>query len=172
MASLATISPAGRLASGGFALAVVVVYAVSFLSQALLSAHVTSRVGLWPFALLQAALIWTWYVLHARRLRDAGRTSGTALGIAMLYAMMIVLVLLLMAMLTASETSTAPIKEGQSLLQLFAVVFFILVLFGNPDSGVIGAWLMAFGLLLLTPIVISLGFSIWTGTRPSASAVP
>jgi uncharacterized membrane protein YhaH (DUF805 family) len=172
MALLPTISPAGRLGSGAFALAVAAVYVVSFLSQALLSVHVTSRVGLWPFAVLQAALIWTWYVLHVRRLRDAGRTSGAALGIAILYAMMIVLVLLVMAMLTASETSTAPIREGQSLLQLFAVVFFILMLIGNPDSGVAGAWLMAFGLLLLAPIAISLGFSIWAGARPGTAAVP
>jgi uncharacterized membrane protein YhaH (DUF805 family) len=169
----ALISPAGRLARAPFVIGVLVVYLLSFLTQALLSAPVTGRLGLWPFALIQAALTWAWYVLHARRLRDAGCGSGTAVGIAILYAMVIVLVLLIMAMFTATDTSLEPIKGGQGLIHLFAVIFFFSALFGTGEfAGTLGYWLMAFGLLMLTPVLIAFAYSIWTATRPSAPAVP
>ena len=35
----------------------------------------------------QALLIWMWFALHAKRLRDAGRTIGLAVGAAVLYAL-------------------------------------------------------------------------------------
>ena len=62
----------GRLAPRPFAIAIIAVYLVSFFSQVLLGAPVTGRSGLWPFTLLQAALVWAWLVLHVKRLRDAG----------------------------------------------------------------------------------------------------
>ena len=37
-----------------------------------------ARTGPWLFAAAQALLIWVWYVLHAKRLRDAGRSVGLA----------------------------------------------------------------------------------------------
>jgi uncharacterized membrane protein YhaH (DUF805 family) len=173
MQLFASISPAGRLARARFAIGIAIVYVLSFLTQALLSAQVTGRLGLWPFAVTQAALTWAWYVLHARRLRDAARGSGTAVGIAILYAMVIVLVLLIMAMFTATDASLEPIKDGQGLIHLFAVIFFFSALFGTGEiAGTLGYWLMAFGLLMLTPVLIAFAYSIWAATRPSAPAAP
>jgi uncharacterized membrane protein YhaH (DUF805 family) len=171
MSSLALLAPSGRLARRPFAIAVSVVYVLNFLSQVLLIAPVTGRMGLWPFALAQAVLIWAWFVLHARRLRDAGRGPGTALGIAILYTLAVVLVLLIMAMFTATDSSIAPIKDGQGLLRLFVVVFVLMTLLGDPSVGVLWYWLLGFVVLLLTPVVIALGFTIWTATRPSVPAV-
>ena len=81
--SSSLLSPIGRLARGPFALAVIAVYLASFASQLLLSAPVTAQVGVVPFVLVQVALIWVWIVLHAKRLRDAGRPTGIVIGIAM-----------------------------------------------------------------------------------------
>jgi uncharacterized membrane protein YhaH (DUF805 family) len=165
-------SRSGRLAPGPFAAATVLVYVISFLSQALLSGQVTVRAGLWPFALLQAALVWTWLVLHIKRLRDAGRPLGMAIGIAGLYVLALMLLLLVMVMITANEFSGNAAKAGQGLLQLFMALHFIGILIGHADLGAFGLWLMGFLMLLLTPLIVALGFSIWTGTRPSVPAPP
>ena len=76
-------------------LAAIVVYLASFGSQVLLSAPVTARMSVLPFALVQAVLIWLWIVLHARRLRDAGRPAGLAVGIAIVYALEVVLLVIM-----------------------------------------------------------------------------
>ena len=163
-------SRSGRLAPGTFAIAIGLAYLASFLSQALLSPPVTGRVGLGPFALLQLALVWAWVVLHVKRLRDAGRPTGLAIGIACLYVLALVLLLLVMVMITATDNSSTFALTGQSLLQFFVALYFIGMLVGSADLGMFGAWLMGFLALLLTPLLIALGFSIWAGTRPSAPA--
>ena len=164
-------SRSGRLARRPFAIAIALVYLASFLSQGLLSAPVTARAGLWPFALLQAALVWSWLVLHVKRLRDAGRPSGMAIGIACLYVLALVLLLLVMVMITASDaTSSNFAVAGQGLIHLFIVIYLLAWLLGSSEFGVLAYWLMGFLALLLLPLAIALGFSIWTGTRPSVPA--
>src|SRR5262245_24756257 len=160
-------SGTGRLTPRPFAVAVIVVYVASFLSQALLSAAVTHWVGLWPFALLQAALTWIWVALHVKRLRDAAKSSGLAIGIACLYGLAVVLLLLVLAMIVASESSSNALQTGQGLIRLFLVVYLFAMLLGSPDLGVMTYWLMGFAALLLTPVAIAFGYSIWAGTRPS-----
>src|SRR6478736_2398347 len=95
MESLAFLSPSGRIARAPFALGIVLVYVLIFASQALLSAPVMTRSGVAPFAIAQAALTFAWYMLHARRLHDAQRSTGSALAIAVLYGLGVVLFMLL-----------------------------------------------------------------------------
>src|SRR5262245_64840517 len=96
MESLALfLSSHGRIARKPFALAVLLVYVLVFASQLLLSTPVTRHANVIPFALVQGLLTFSWYVLHAKRLRDAGRGTGVATALAILYAMSVVLFLLL-----------------------------------------------------------------------------
>ena len=166
------LSRSGRLAPRPFAIAIVLVYLASFLSQGLLAAPVTGRVGLWPFAGLQAALVWIWLVLHVKRLRDAGRPFGMAVGIAGLYALALVLLLLVMVMIAANEGSSDVARTGQGLLQFFMALWFIGMLVGHADLGMFGIWLMGFLAVLLAPLAIALGYSVWAGTRPRVPAMP
>jgi uncharacterized membrane protein YhaH (DUF805 family) len=161
-------SPYGRLAPRPFVGAVVLVYLTSFFSQALLSAPVTGRAGLWPFALLQAALVWVWIALHVKRLRDAGRSFGLAAGIACLYVLALVLLLLVLMMITASDTTSSNfLLSGQGLIHIFIVLYAIGAVLGNSEFGMLAYWLMGFLALLLLPVALGLGFSIWAGARPS-----
>ncbi len=175
MSSLALISPAGRLSRVPFAIAIAVVYVLSFLSQVLLSEPVMARIGPWPFALVQAALIWTWYVLHARRLRDAGRGSGTAIGIAIVYGLAIVLLLLIVTATAPSSpavaTSTAG-KEAPTLLSFFLVLYMLALLTADSSLGVLAYLLIGAAALLLTPVVIAFGFTIWTATQSPVPTSP
>jgi uncharacterized membrane protein YhaH (DUF805 family) len=157
----------GRLARRPFAIAAICVYLAGFLSQVLLSGSVTWQAGPWPFAAVQAVLVWIWFVLHGKRLRDAGRPAGMAAGIACLYALAVLLFLLVIAMITAGETSSEAARTGQGLLRLVAVIWVIGLLLGHGDLGMFGYWLAGFVVLLILPALIAFVFSIRTALRPS-----
>jgi uncharacterized membrane protein YhaH (DUF805 family) len=159
------------LAPRPFVLGAAAVYIAIFFSQMLLAAPVIMQAGLWPFTVAQISLIWAWYVLHVRRLRDAGEPAGFALGIAAIYILMIVLLVLVMALLTAGDTNSDNLKSGQGLVRIFAVLFFFSMLFGDTgDFGASSYWALGFLILMLLPVAVAIGFSCWTATRPSVVA--
>lgn len=153
---------------GPFTLAVLLVYLVSFVSQILLSPPVTSRLSVVPFALVQGVLIGLWIVLHRRRLRDAGRPSGIAVGIAMVYALaVLMLVIVVWIILSGATAGNDGAGSEAGILYLFVILYFLSLLTGDPNLGVLQIWILGFVVLMLLPVVIALGFSLWTATRPS-----
>ncbi len=165
-------SRSGRLAAKPFAIAIALVYVTNFFSQILVSAPVTGQVGLWPFVLVQIVLVWSWIVLHLKRMQDAGKSGGVAIGIACLYVLTLVLVMLVLVMITGTETSAEFVKSGQGLIRIFLVVYLFAMLVGSADFGVMTLWLIGFVVLLLLPVLIAFGYSIWAATRPSVPAAP
>src|SRR5260370_23012065 len=88
MESLAVFfSARGRLAPRAFAAGAAVVYGTAFLSFLFISPPAMLRVGLAPFALVQAIALWCWFCLHAKRLRDADRGIRVAAALAAFYAL-------------------------------------------------------------------------------------
>jgi uncharacterized membrane protein YhaH (DUF805 family) len=172
MGPLFVHSQTGRLARGPFILWVIAVYAVSFVSQMLLSAPVTGRVSVLPFVLVQIVLIWCWIVLHRRRLRDAGRPAGIAIGIAMIYALEMVLLTLLIWIVSAPAGTSIFADEGAGVFHLFAFLYLLAVLTGDSNLGALQMWLMGFAVVMLFPILVAICFSVWTATRPSRSSPP
>ena len=170
---MSVLSTSGRLAPLPFALAVLVVYLVSFGSQVLLAPPVTRWAGVWAFALVQLVLIWLWVVLHGSRLRDAGRPTGLVYGVACVYALEIVLlVLLVWLILSAGMNRPDEGASNASILQLFVILYLFALLTGDPNLGALQFWIMGFVVLMLLPVVIAIGFSIWAGTRPSVALSP
>ena len=108
---------------------------LSFGSQVLLSAPVTARMSVVPFALVQAVLIWLWIVLHAQRLHDAGRSAGLAVGIAIVYALEVVL-LTIMVWLILQSTATTGGGAGSdaTILQLFVILYLLTLLSRRPHA--------------------------------------
>jgi hypothetical protein len=164
------LAPVGRLAPAPFAVAVTLLYVLSFASQLLLSAHIIPGGGLWAFALAQLVLLWAWFALHARRLRDAGRGPGIAGGIAVIYALAVLLFLLVLAFLQVSEPG--PGGAGDLLMGWFALAYVLGMLYSAADFGAVGIIIAALALIALAPLVLALGFSVWAGTRPRATAPP
>jgi uncharacterized membrane protein YhaH (DUF805 family) len=158
------------LSRGPFVLAVTAVYVVSFASQVLLAAPVTVRVSVVPFVLVQVALIWLWIVLHQRRLRDAGRPVGTVIGVALVYVLEIVLLVLLVWLMLASAGPTGGASTDASIFHLFIILYLLGMMTGDPNLGGLQIWLMGFAAVMLLPVVIAVGFSVWTATRPSTTS--
>jgi len=167
------LSTSGRLAPLPFVVAAIVVYLASFGSQVLLSAPVTARMSVAPFVLVQAALIWLWLVLHARRLHDAGRPAGLAVGIAIVYALEVVLlVIVVWLMLESGMAAGGGAGRESSILHLFVILYLMALLSGDPGLGALQIWIIGFVALMLLPVVIALGFSLWAATRTSAPSAP
>ena len=113
----------GRLGRRPFWLALAAVYLASFVSHWLLTATVTARSGVWPFALVQAGILWAWTVVHTKRLRDAGRPAAGAIGVAVLYGLSVALILLLVALfLTDTPGADSPAASAFGLVLLLSLI--------------------------------------------------
>ena len=150
-------------------LAAIAVYGLSFLSQGLLTAPVTKLFNVVPFLVVQIVLIWLWIVLHRRRLRDAGRSSGIAMGIALLYALEVILLALLIWMLTAPAEQTG---DAAGIFHLYLILYLIGSISGESNLAGLQYYLMGIAAVLLAPAAISVIFSLWVATRPSAASAP
>jgi uncharacterized membrane protein YhaH (DUF805 family) len=172
MESLALFfSASGRLRPKPFARAVLAVYGTAFLSQLLISPPVVLRIGLAPFALVQAMAMWVWVCLHAKRLRDADRPSGPAVAIAVLYALAMILLLLIIALLVGQALGGVEAPGGAATDVLISS-FLMSILTGDSDPGFFAYVAMGILGLIFAPMLIAMGFSIWTGTRRSAATTP
>ena len=168
----AFVAGSGRIAPRPFALKVTVVYAVSFLSQFLLAAPVMAHASVVPFLVVQIAVAWSWYTLHVSRLRDAGRPTGAALALTLLYFLAIVL--LLLATLATNDAASGRGAEGAppAVVQIVLLLFLIGAVLGDPNLGMFGYVMLAVLALVMLPIVMALAFTVWAGTRPTASTPP
>jgi len=165
------LSASGRIAPKPFALGVAVVYGASFLSQVLISPPMTARGGIYAFVMVQVALAWAWYALHAKRLRDAGLPIGPALAITILYALAIVLLMLLVEPIIGPDVSPVGAQAPRN-ADLWVFLLLFAALTGQPDLGFFYVLALGILVLILTPIAIAIGFSIWAGTRPSVARAP
>ena len=165
------LSLRGRLGPRTFGFAVLGVYLLSFLSQVLISPLFILRIGMLPFLALQALLVWAWLVLHVKRLRDGGYPSGPAVGIAILYVLAIVQLLLLVDPMIGHEAGAVGTDLPRyGFWDLWTFVALISAGIAQTDFGFFNLFVMIVLALILTPMLVAIAFSIWTGTRPPAGA--
>lgn len=160
-------SPSGRLSPPPFVLAVAVVYLLGVASQALTMPSVSMRFGLWPFAATQALLIWIWFALHAKRLRDGGHGGGLAAGAALLYALSVVLTLILAV--GFSGTLTAPMQDANAAgaLGLILLLSIITLLLGSSQYDLTSLVVAILLILAFAPLIVAVAVTLWAATRPS-----
>lgn len=159
--------PSAPLAPQPFALTAVAVYVAGAASHWLTVPDVLVRAGPWPFALAQAVLVWLWFVVHARRLRDAGRPIGLAVAVSVIYTLSVALLLILADAFFSGPVIAATDANTTSALGLVLLVAIVAALSGLPHDGL--AWLMVAGMtaVALVPMLLAVGVSLWVATRPS-----
>jgi uncharacterized membrane protein YhaH (DUF805 family) len=162
-------SPSGRLRPQAFVVAIAAVYAAGAASHGLTTADVIARVGLWAFVAVQALLVWIWFVLHAKRLRDAGRGAGLAAGVALLYVLSIVLLVIDAAAFFNTAAPDGADPSSASALGLILLVAVVAALAGSAHYDI--GWLLVAVLTLaaLIPVIVALLFTLWTATRPTGA---
>ena len=162
-------SPSGRLRPQDFGIAAAAVYAAGLASQWLTRPDALAHGGLWLFAAVQAALIWIWFALHAKRLHDADRASGPAAAVAVLYAISIVLLVIVAAAFFNVSSATLTDANTTSALGLILLLSVIATLSG-PHNHDFGEFLVVvLTVLAFLPIVLALAVTLWAATRPSST---
>ena len=161
-------SPAGRLPSKPFVFAAVAVYLAGAASHLLTLPEFIARNGLWLFLAAQVLLVWVWFAVHAKRLRDAGRTTGLAAGVGILYALSVALLLIVAVSFYSPLADQAPDANTASALGLILLLSIIAILLGAPHYDL--AWLMVVVLIIiaLVPLVLAVVLTLWAATRPSS----
>ena len=163
-------SPAGRLRPQPFLAAIAAVYIAGALSHWLTVPDVIARLGLWVFAAAQAALIWLWFVLHAKRLHDAGRGEGLAIAVALLYVLSLVLLVLLATNFFAgSEPGSLGNASATNALELVLLLYIVMTLTGPMQYDLTWIVVVILTLFALVPVLVALFFTLWTATRTSAA---
>lgn len=165
--SSSLLSPSGRLQPRAFVYGALAVYVFGAASHLLTTPAVIGRAGLWPFVAAQAVLIWAWFVLHAKRLHDAGRGSGLAVGIGLLYVLSVVLLMFIADSFFNTAGALMANAPATSALELILLLYVIVTLVGSPHYDL--AWLMVVILMLIgfAPAVVAVIFSVWAARRPS-----
>ena len=137
-------------------------------SHALTLPDVIKSAGLWPFLAAQIVLIWIWYALHAKRLRDAGKPVGLAVAASLLYALSVALLVIIAGAFYGALAGQGTDPNAASALGLIRFVSIIAMLSGAPHVSL--AWLIVAILLVIAylPIVLAVLTTAWAATRPTA----
>jgi len=161
-------SPAGRLGPRAFIIAVVLLYLAAAASQALTLRDVIKSAGLWPFLAAQIVLVWIWYALHAKRLRDAGKPVGVAVATCLLYVLSVVLLVIIAGAFYGAPAGQGTDPNTASALGLILFVSIIAMLSGTPHDSL--AWLIVAILLVIAylPIILAVVTTVWAASRPTA----
>ena len=160
-------SPGGQLRPRPFIVAIAAVYAAGVASHWLTTPDVTARMGLWAFAAAQAVLTWMWFVLHAKRLHDAGRADGLVRAVALLYALSIVFLLILAMNFFTGSAGLMGNASAKSALELILFLYIIQTLAGSMPHDLGSIVIGMLTLFALLPVVVALFFTLWAATRPS-----
>jgi uncharacterized membrane protein YhaH (DUF805 family) len=165
-------SPAGRLKPQTFVIAAVLVYLAGIASYWLTTPDVIRRAGLWPFLAAQIVLIWIWYAVHAKRLRDGGHGAGLAASVSLLYALSVALLVIIAASFYRPLAAGGMDPNGASALGLILFASIIAMLAGAPHYDL--SWLIVAILLVLAfvPVVLALATTVWAAVQPSLVRSP
>jgi uncharacterized membrane protein YhaH (DUF805 family) len=161
-------SPAGRLPQSTFIAIALLVYVAGAASHALTLPDVIKPAGLWPFLAAQLLLIWIWYALHAKRLRDAGKPVGLAIAASLLYVLSVALLVIIANAFYGALAGQGTDPNTAGTLGLILFVSIIAMLSGTPHDSL--AWLVVAILLVIAylPIVLAVATTVWAATRPTA----
>ena len=158
------LSAKGSIKPLPFAIAVTAIYAVNLILCNYLSLGFLARGGIIPFLLSQAVLTWGWYVLHARRLADAGQSIWMARSVAVMFFLFICMVALI-----AMGTQPPP-QTNQTETTLGGAISLILFAFLLTGSG-FGGLSYFFAAVVALPLFVALlvfAYSIFVGMRRSS----
>jgi uncharacterized membrane protein YhaH (DUF805 family) len=164
-------SPNGRLRPQPFIYGAVAVYVLGAASQLLTRPEVMVRGGLWLFATSQALLIWIWFALHAKRLRDAGKATGLAAGVSLLYALSVILLLIVGAAFFDTSANAGLDANTTSALGLILLIAIYTTLSGGGAYDLTWVVIAILALLAFLPIIAALMLSFFAATRPSVDQV-
>ncbi len=127
-----SLIPSGDLEQGPYFRSLIALAIGAVLSHFLTAPVVTAQIGLLPFVVTQLALIWWWYALIVKRMRNAERSflGVTAVGLIDLFALLLLYVLLVLQFTDTSAGAAGPYLPASVSLLSYPFVFLFNALTG------------------------------------------
>lgn len=169
MNALESLIPSGDLEQGPYARALIGLLIGAILSNMLSAPAITATFGLWPFVVTQLALLWFWFALTARRLRNAERS---VLGVAAVALIAVIAIALLAVILKlqhtgdANETVAGPWLPASIGVLIYPFVFLLNVVTG-PSANAQDATIAVLSLFTVAPFLLLIWYSAWAALQPS-----
>lgn len=164
-------SSEGRLAPQPFLIGAIAVYALGLASHLLTTPAALTRAGLWPFVAAQFVLVWLWFALHAKRLRDAGHGSGVAAAVATVYVLSVALLLFVADSFFNTSDGLMGNANAAGALDLILLLYVIDTLLGSTQYDLAWVVVALLTLMALIPVVVTVACTVWAATRPGVAFV-
>lgn len=168
MSIFESLSPSGDIDQGPYARALIGLLIGAILSNMLSAPAISATFGLWPFVVTQLALLWFWYALTAKRLRNAERS---VLGVAAVALIALIAIALLTVILMLQAVDTDPTAAGPwlpaSIGGLIYPFVFLLNLVTGPSANPQDATVAVLAFFTVAPVMLLIWYSAWAALQPS-----
>jgi uncharacterized membrane protein YhaH (DUF805 family) len=168
MNSFESLIPSGDLKQGPYLRSLVALLIGAILSHMLTAPLVTAQFGLVPFVVTQLALLWWWFALIVKRLRDAERSflGVTAVALIDLFALLLLAVMLMLQFSDTSAGAAAPYLPASLSLLIYPFVFLFNLVTG-PVANTQDLQVALLALFVLAPLLLTIFYSLWAAAQPS-----
>ncbi len=168
MNSFESLIPSGDLKQGPYLRSLVALLIGAILSHMLTAPLVTAQLGLVPFVVTQFALLWWWFALIVKRLRDAERSflGVTAVALIDLFALLLLAVMLVLQFSDTSAGAAAPYLPASLSLLIYPFVFLFNSITG-PVANTQDLQVALLALFVVAPLLLTIFYSLWAAAQPS-----
>jgi hypothetical protein len=165
---LESLIPSGDIEQGPYARALAALLIGAILSNMLSAPIVTAALGIWPFVVTQLALLWFWFSLTARRLRNAERSvlGVTAVALIALIAIVLLSVMLVLQFTDTSAGAAAPWLPASIGTLVYPFVF-LFNLFTGPSANPQDLTIAVLSAFTVAPLLLMIWYSAWAALQPS-----
>lgn len=163
-----SLTPSGDLEQGPYTRALIGLLIGAVLSNMLSAPAITRTFGLWPFVVTQLVLLWFWFALTAKRLRNAERSvlSVTAVALISLIAIALLTVILMLQAVDTEPTVAGPWLPA-SIGGLIYPFVFLLNLVTGPSANPQDATIAVLSFFTVAPVILLIWYSAWAALQPS-----
>ncbi len=168
MTMLDSILPSGTLSQSRFGNALLVLLIGFVLSHMLSAPVVADNIGLFPFVATQIALVWWWFALMVKRLRDAERSVLAISAVALIDVISVVLMTVMLGLLVVDLSAGAAAPYLPASLGFIGYPFvFLYNLMTGPPADMQDGTMAMLAAFVLAPLLLTLWYTFWAALQPS-----
>ncbi len=164
-----SFSPSGELEQEPYVRSMFALLIGAVLSHLLTAPAVLAQLGILPFVFMQIVIVWWWFCLIVKRLRDAERSilGVTAVALISFIAVLFLAMMLVLQVSDPNAGTLAPWLPASIGLLLYPVVFFFNLVTG-PAANAQDLHVALLALLIVAPPLLTIAWSVWAAFQPSA----
>lgn len=168
MNTFESLVPSGDIEQRPYARALVALLIGAVLSNMLSAPVVTASFGIWPFVVTQFALLWFWFALTAKRLRNAERSVLGVTAVALIAVIAVVLLAVVLALQSSDlEAGAAAPWIPASIGTLIYPFVFLFNLVTGPSANAQDLTIAVLATFTVAPLLLMTWYSAWAALQPS-----